>query len=59
MPAQNITIYGSYTTGINVLMNEEVGRQVFTPDGKRVQSLKKGLNIIRRSDGTVKKVVAK
>lgn len=59
MPAQNITIYGSYTTGVNVLMNEEVGRQVFTLDGKRVQSLKKGLNIIRNSDGTVKKVVVK
>ena len=32
---------------------------LFPPDGKRVQSPKKGLNIIRRSDGTVKKVVVK
>jgi len=38
---------------------EEKDRQVFTPDGKRVGTPKKGLNIIRMSDGTVKKVVVK
>ena len=59
MPARNITIYGAYTTGINALTNEEDDRQVFTPDGKRVETPKKGLNIIRMSDGTVKKVVVK
>ena len=59
MPARNITIYGAYTTGINALTNEEDDRQVFTPDGKRVETPKKGLNIIRMNDGTVKKVVVK
>ena len=59
MPARNITIYGAYTTGINALTNEEDERQVFTPDGKRVETPKKGLNIIRMNDGTVKKVVVK
>ena len=59
MPARNITIYGAYTTGINALTNEEDDRQVFTPDGKRVETPKKGLNIIRMSDGTVNKVVVK
>lgn len=34
-------------------------KQVFTLDGKRVQTPKKGLNIIRRGDGTVKKVMVK
>ena len=59
MPARDITIYGTYTTGINSLNGEENDRQVFTPDGKRVETPKKGLNIIRMSDGTVKKVVVK
>ena len=59
MPAYSITINGTYTTGINALTNEEDDRQVFTPDGKRVETPKKGLNIIRMNDGTVKKVVVK
>ena len=59
MPAYDITIYGTYTTGISSLNVEEKDRQVFTPDGKRVETPKKGLNIIRMSDGTVKKVVVK
>ena len=59
MPAYDITIYGTYTTGISSLNVEENDRQVFTPDGKRVETPKKGLNIIRMSDGTVKKVVVK
>ena len=59
MPAYSITINGTYTTGIKGLNVEESDRQVFTPDGKRVETPKKGLNIIRMSDGTVKKVVVK
>ena len=59
MPAYSITINGTYTTGISSLNVEESDRQVFTPDGKRVETPKKGLNIIRMSDGTVKKVVVK
>ena len=59
MPAYSITINGTYTTGINSFSMEESERQVFTPDGKRVETPKKGLNIIRMSDGTVKKVVVK
>jgi hypothetical protein len=60
MPAEDITIYGSYiSTGINGLYAEEPDKQVYTPDGKRIQSPKKGMNIIRKSDGTIKKVVVK
>ena len=59
MPAYDITIYGTYTTVISSLSMEENDRQVFTPDGKRVETPKKGLNIIRKSDGTIKKVVVK
>ena len=60
MPAYDVTIYGSYiSTGINGIYAEESDKKVYTPDGKRIQSPKKGLNIIRRSDGTIKKVVVK
>ena len=60
MPADDITISGSYiATDINGLYAEEPDKQVYTPDGKRIQSPKKGMNIIRMSDGTVKKVVVK
>ena len=60
MPAYDVTIYGSYiSTGINGLYADEADNQVYTPDGKRIQSPKKGMNIIRMSDGTIKKVVVK
>lgn len=60
MPAYDITIYGSYiSTGIESVNSDEAFITVFTPDGKRVLSPKKGLNIIRKSDGNVKKVVVK
>ena len=60
MPAYDITIYGSYVaTGIEHINADEAENQVFTPDGRHVQMPKKGMNIIRKSDGTVKKVVVK
>jgi hypothetical protein len=60
MPAYGITIYGSYiSTGINGLYPEESDKKVYTPDGKRIQSTKKGMNIILMSDGTIKKVIVK
>ena len=60
MPAYDVTIYGSYiSTGINGIYTEESDKKVYTPDGKRIQSPKKGMNIIRMSDGTLKKVVVK
>ena len=60
MPAYDITIYGSYiSTGINALYAEESDKKVYTPDGKRVQSPKKGLNIIRMNNGKIKKVLVK
>ncbi len=60
MPAYDVTIYGSYiSTGINGIYAEESDKKVYTPDGKRIQSPKKGMNIIRKSDGTIKKLVVK
>ncbi|MBQ6204142.1 MAG: leucine-rich repeat protein [Prevotella sp.] len=59
MPAHDITINGSYTTGIDGILWNEDEKQVFTPDGKRIETPQKGLNIIRMSDGTTKKVMVK
>jgi len=47
-------------TGIENVAKQKAERTYrYTPDGKRVETPKKGLNIIRMSDGTVKKVVVK
>ena len=60
MPAYDITIYGTYTTGIKAIMAGEYGNvQFYTPDGKQLDKPQKGLNIVRMSDGTIKKVVVK
>ena len=33
--------------------------QIYDIQGKRIQSLQKGINIIRMNDGTIKKVIVK
>ena len=62
MPAYDISIYGQYTikTGIEQIMSNANGDvMIFTIDGKRVDNLKKGMNVIRMKDGTTRKVVVK
>ena len=58
MPASDITINGSYTTtGILSIAVESGKAKIFTLDGRQVDALQKGVNIIRMDDGTTKKVV--
>ena len=62
MPAHDVTVTGTFTldTGISQIMSAENGDvMIFTIDGKRVDNLKKGMNIIRMKDGTTRKVVVK
>jgi len=62
MPANEISIYGQYTmnTGIYQTISEKKGdTMIFTIDGKRVDDLKKGLNVIRMKNGKMRKVVVK
>ena len=62
MPAHDVTVTGTFTqeTGINQIMVNQNGKaMIFTIDGKRVDNLKKGLNVIRMKDGTMRKVVVK
>ena len=62
MPAEDVTVTGTFTldTGIDQIMsNGNCGAMIFTIDGKRVDKPQRGLNIVRMSDGTVKKVMIK
>ena len=62
MPAHDVTVTGTFTldTGIEQIMsNANSDVMIFTIDGKRVDNLKKGMNVIRMKDGTTRKVVVK
>lgn len=60
MPACDITIYGSFTSGIaEILMGIQRNIRIYTPNGKKIDRLQKGLNIVVLADGTVKKIVVK
>ena len=62
MPAHDVTVTGTFTldTGIEEIMsNANGGVLIFTIDGKRVDNLKKGMNVIRMKDGATRKVVVK
>ena len=60
MPAHDVVVYANYTSGINgVLMTPQRNKCIFSPSGKRLNKLQKGLNIVVLDDGSVKKVVVK
>ena len=59
MPANDVTVYASYETGIiNVLMPQGV-KAIYAPNGKKLDKLQKGVNIILMIDGKRKKVMVK
>jgi len=60
MPAHDVIVYASYTSGIiEVLMTTQRNIRIYSPNGKKQDKLQKGLNIVVLDDGTVKKVVVK
>lgn len=59
MPAHDIVIEGSYTSGITELKSNESVQMIYGLDGNRKNGLQKGLNIIKSDDGKTKKVFAK
>jgi hypothetical protein len=62
MPAHDVIVTGTFTldTGIEEIMSNANGDvMIFTIDGKRVDNLKKGLNIVKLSNGTTRKVSVK
>jgi hypothetical protein len=59
MPAYDIIIYGTYTTGIETIMAGVANCQIFSLDSKTLNEPQKGVNIVRMSNGQVRKVVVK
>jgi len=60
MPAHDITIYGNFTSGIaEISIDNEAGTIMYTFNGKRINRLQRGVNIVRTSNGKVKKVIVK
>jgi hypothetical protein len=60
MPAHDVVVHASYTSGIiEVLMTKQRNMRIYSPNGKKLNRLQKGLNIIILNDGTVKKIVTK
>ena len=60
MPAHDVVVYGSYTSEIiETLMKTQPNIRIYSPNGKNLEKLQKGLNIVVLDDGTVKKVVVK
>ena len=52
--------YDNYTTSINLLVREDVNDEpeaIYTPDGKQVNHLQKGINILRSKNGKVRKIL--
>ena len=59
MPAYDITIYGSVATGVELMSTNTDTLKCFSIDGKQFSTYQKGLNIVKSSNGQIKKVVTK
>lgn len=61
MPAHDVTVKAVYETGIDEIrmMVEQGQARIYSPSGKPLDKLQKGLNIVLMYDGTTRKVVVK
>ena len=60
MPAHDVVVYANYTSGIiEVLMMTRRNIRIYSPYGKKLDKLQKGLNIVVLDNSTVKKVMVK
>ena len=60
MPAHDIVVHANYTSGIiGVLMASLQNVQIYSLDGKKLDKLQKGLNIVILDDGTIKKIMVR
>lgn len=59
MPASDVTFTAIYVpvTSVSAVKSTSGSFQIFTPDGVRRNVLQKGVNILRYSDGTEKKII--
>jgi hypothetical protein len=56
MPANDVTVYAVYETGILDIMTLQGIKAIYSPNGKKLDKLQKGLNIVVMQDGTIRKV---
>ncbi len=61
MPAHDVTMTAGYESGIaEILMMAQHGQvHIYAPNGKKLDKLQKGLNIVVMPNGTIKKIVVK
>jgi hypothetical protein len=60
MPAHDVVVHASYTTGIReMILAKPQDVQIYSPNGKKLNKLQKGLNIVKMRDGTIRKIVIK
>ena len=67
MPAHDVTVTAVYETGIDEVMialsadgtSALPGVRIYAPNGKRLDKLQKGVNIVVMPDGATRKVVVK
>jgi hypothetical protein len=60
MPAHDVVVYASYTSGIaEILVATQRNTRIYSSNGKKLDKPQKGLNIVIFNDGTVKKIVVK
>ncbi len=59
MPAHDVIVYADFETGIMDVMALHGVRYIYSPNGKRISKLQKGVNVVVMNDGSVKKVYVK
>ena len=59
MPAHDVIVYADFETGIMDVRSLQGVRRIYSPNGKRINKLQKGLNIVMMNDGFIKKVYVK
>ena len=58
MPDHDVVVYASFTSGIaEILTTTQRNIRIYSPDGKKLDKPKNGLNIVVFNDGTIKKIV--
>ena len=60
MPAHDVVVHANYTSGIiDVPIATQHNVRIYSPNGKKLDKLQKGLNIVISDDGTVHKTIIK
>lgn len=60
MPDHDVVVYASYTTGMaENFMGNQCNTHIFSPAGKKLDKLQKGLNIVTNKDNSTRKVLVK